>query len=64
MAATRIDADTARDAVATSNALLVCAYEDRARCRSLEIEPAIDLAELKAQEAELPRDREILFYCA
>lgn len=44
--------------------MLVCAYEDRARCRSLHIEGAIDLAELQAQEAELPRDREIIFYCA
>ncbi len=64
MAAKRIDPDTARENLTTSNALLVCAYEDRARCRSLHIEGAIDLVELQAQEAKLPRDREIIFYCA
>jgi len=64
MAAKRIDPDTARAHLARSNTLLVCAYEDRSRCRSLHIEGAIDLAELQAQQAELPRDREIIFYCA
>lgn len=64
MAAKRIDPATARAHLARSNALLVCAYEDRARCRSLHIEGAIDLAELRAQEAKLPRDREVIFYCA
>lgn len=64
MAAKRIDPDTARENLATSNALLVCAYDDRARCRSLQIEGAIDLVELEAQEEMLPRDRELIFYCA
>jgi hypothetical protein len=64
MAAQRIAPDIARKSLATSNALLVCSYEDRARCRSLHIEGAIDLVELQAQEAELPRDREMIFYCA
>jgi hypothetical protein len=64
MAVKRIDPDTAREKLATSNALLVCGYDDRARCRSLHIEGAIDLVELQAREAELPRDREIIFYCA
>jgi hypothetical protein len=63
MAAKRIDPGTARQHLATSNALLVCAYDDRARCRSLHIEGAIDLVELQAQEATLPRDRELIFYC-
>jgi len=64
MAAQRIDPDTACESLARSNALLVCGYEDRARCRSLHIEGAIDLVELQAREAKLPRDREIIFYCA
>jgi hypothetical protein len=61
--AKRIDPGTARESPATSNALLVCAYDDRVRCRSLHVEGAIDLVELQAQQAQLPRNRKIIFYC-
>jgi rhodanese-related sulfurtransferase len=60
----RIDPVAARAHVAGGQALLVCAYEDPEKCRRNHLEGALTLQELHAIEDELPRDREIIFYCA
>lgn len=60
----RIDVDTARRKVRDGQALLVCAYEDPARCRSMALEGSLDLQAFQAQLPSLSPERELIFYCA
>jgi hypothetical protein len=60
----RIDVKQARRHVASGQALLVCAYEDEAKCHRLGLEGSIDLAQFRRLAPMLPDDREIIFYCA
>jgi hypothetical protein len=64
MSAERITAEDARRDLETGRAMLVCAYDDDAKCRSVLLEGAITLGQLRAREAGLPIDQELLFYCA
>jgi hypothetical protein len=50
--------------VQSGETLLVCAYDDDAKFRRLRLEGAISLPELKSLLPSLPKDREIVFYCA
>ncbi len=45
-------------------ALLVCAYDEPEKSEKYRLTNALTLAELQAQEANLAKDREIIFYCA
>jgi len=49
-----------------SDTLLVCAYDDDAKCGKYGIEGAITLTELERREAagEVEPGRELVFYCA
>ena len=60
----RIDPETARAHLTSSQALLVCAYDDPEKCRENFIEGAIGLQEFAARAQQLPRTQEIIFYCA
>jgi hypothetical protein len=62
--AERIDVAEARRNVANGNALLVCGYEDEAKCARIRLEGAISMREFEARAASVPKDREIIFYCA
>jgi rhodanese-related sulfurtransferase len=44
--------------------LLVCAYDSEENFRSMILEGAISLNEFKARVSQLPKDQEIIFYCA
>ncbi len=46
------------------NALLVCAYDNEEQFRSLHLEGAISLSEFRAKLSSLPKDQEIVLYCA
>ena len=46
------------------NAFLVCAYEDEEKCRKNYLEGATTLRELQGREDSLPKDSELIFYCA
>lgn len=60
----RIDPREARAHLASDpSALFVCAYDDE-RWLQHQLDGAISLPELRAIEARLPRDTEIIFYCA
>jgi hypothetical protein len=61
--AVRIDPDQALAHVA-SGALLVCAYDDDEKWRKNRLVGAISLAEFQAREAAVPKDHEVIFYCA
>jgi len=50
--------------VQSGETLLVCAYEDEAKCRRLRLKGAISLAAFKSRLPNLPQDQEIVFYCA
>ena len=50
--------------VQSGETLLVCAYDDEAKCRRLRLEGAISLTEFKSLLPTLPQDREMVFYCA
>ena len=64
MAVERIEPERARADLALSNALLVCAYDSREKCRENYLDGAIDFQDLEAKASQLSRNREIIFYCA
>ena len=45
-------------------ALLVCAYDNEEKFKALHLEGAISISELKSRLHALPKDQEIIFYCA
>ena len=45
-------------------ALLVCAYDDEEKFKAHRLEGAISLSELRSRLDSLPKDKEIIFYCA
>lgn len=45
-------------------ALLVCAYDDEAKCQKMNLEGSLTLQELEKRLPSLPKDQEIVFYCA
>ena len=64
--ARRTSAEEAQRRVESGQALLVCAYEDEARCQQLRIDHSLTMEELKRQleRDQASRDRELIFYCA
>ena len=48
----------------TSGAMLVCAYDSDEKFRKNHLEGANSLDELRARENSLPKDCELIFYCA
>jgi hypothetical protein len=60
----RIDPQAARIHLASSEALLVCAYDTAEKCQANQLDDAIGFTELEARAASLPRSQEIIFYCA
>ena len=60
----RVSAEKARTAVESDRALLVCAYDSDEKFRQYHIPEAISLEEFRAREATIPKEREIIFYCA
>lgn len=62
--ATRIDPQETRRKVESGEALLVCAYDDESKCSQMHLEGAIHLQELEEKLPEIPKDKELIFYCA
>ncbi len=60
----RIDVQEARRQAESGSALLVCAYEDESKCAKLALQGAISLRGLEGRLATLPKDKELIFYCA
>lgn len=50
--------------VKSGEIILVCAYADEAKCRSLQLEGSLTFREFQARLPGLPKDQEIVFYCA
>lgn len=62
--AIRISPEEVRRKITSGSALLVCAYEDDEKCRRLHLEGAMFLTEFRSKLPALPKDQEIIFYCA
>ena len=60
----RISAEEAREHVQGGRALLVCAYDDDAKCGQMRLEGAITMSELRQRLGSLPKNQEIVLYCA
>ena len=56
----RISAKEARDRA--PQALLVCAYENEAKYKRLNLDGSISLADFQSRVASLPKTQEIIFY--
>jgi hypothetical protein len=60
----RISVEQARQKVAANQALLVCAYDDEAKCRMVNLDGSISLTSFQSRLGSLPKTQEIIFYCA
>ena len=59
-----ISPDETREKLETGTALLVCAYDSDEKFRTMHLEGAISLSTFKLNLPSLPKDHEIVFYCA
>lgn len=60
----RIEAEEARRKVQAGKALLICGYAEEAKCDRIRLEGSLTLSELESRLPSLPRDQELIFYCA
>jgi hypothetical protein len=58
----RISVQHAYAKTKANQSLLVCAYEDEAKCRMFNLEGAISFTNFKSRVASLPKSQEIIFY--
>ena len=62
--ANRVTVSQVRDRLQGPNsALLVCAYDDEEKCRSMHIPGSVTLSQLNFRLESLPKDQELVFYC-
>ena len=59
-----IGPEETRKKLETGTALLVCAYDSDEKFRTTHLEGAISLSTFKSNLPSLPKDHEIVFYCA
>ena len=60
----RISVEEVRRKLKSGEVLLVCAYDDEERFRSMHLEGAISFQEFESRLPSLSKDQEIVFYCA
>ena len=61
---TRISVEEARQRTGGGRALLVCGYEDDEKCRKIALDGGMSFTTFRSRVAALPKDQEIIFYCA
>ena len=64
MPAVRIAPKEAYEKVKAGQALLVCGYEDEEKFKAMHLEMAVSFEEFQKMLPALPKDKEIVFYCA
>lgn len=62
--ASRIGVEEARRKVTAGEALLVCAYDDEEKCRKINLQGSINMAQFTSRVGTLPKNQEVIFYCA
>ena len=60
----RIFPEEARRKIDEDSAFLVCAYDDERKFKQVHLKGAISLTEFKSRLISLPKDKEVIFYCA
>jgi hypothetical protein len=60
----RVSPEEIYSQVKAGASLLVCAYDNEETCRSMRLEGAVSLGEFKTRVNQVPKDQEIIFYCA
>jgi len=60
----RIDPKDAHEHMNSNAAMLVCAYDAEEKFEQNHLKGAISLVEFGSQADWLPKDKEIIFYCA
>ena len=58
----RITPEEVHQKLKTGKVLLVCAYEDEAKFKMMQLEGAISFNEFKSKLSSLSEDQEIVFY--
>ena len=64
MSAERISVQEAYGKIKDGRALLVCGYEDDAKYQAVRLEMSMPFSGFLKKLPTLPRDQEIIFYCA
>ncbi len=60
----RVPSEEVHQKLQSGTALLVCAYEDDAKFKKVQLQGAISLNEFKSKLSSLTKEHEIVFYCA
>jgi rhodanese-related sulfurtransferase len=60
----RVRPEEIRGRVQSGETLLVCAYDDDEKFKALHLDKAISLRQFHELEPSLPKDKELVFYCA
>jgi len=60
----RITPEEVHQKLKAGKVLLVCAYEDEAKFKKVQLQGAISLNEFKSKQPSLAKDQEVVFYCA
>ena len=60
----RVAVDEVYRQVTAGQALLVCAYDDDTKFRSVQLDGAVSLAEFRTRLPSLDMNQAIFFYCA
>jgi hypothetical protein len=58
----RVTSDEIYQRLKSGAVLLVCAYEDDAKFKKLQLQAAISFNEFKSRLPSIPKDQEIVFY--
>jgi rhodanese-related sulfurtransferase len=61
---TRVSPEETRQRVNSGDALLVCAYHEDEKFQRVPLEGAIPFSEFESKVSSLPKDQELIFYCA
>jgi hypothetical protein len=60
----RISVQDARRDVTSGRALLVCAYEQEEKCQQVALEGSLSLTQFQQRAPSLPKEQEVIFFCA
>jgi hypothetical protein len=60
----RISVQEARERARSGQALLVCAYEQEEKCNQVALDGSISLTQFQQRLSSLPKEQELIFFCA
>ena len=58
----RVTPEEAYQKLKSGTTILVCAYDDEAKFKNMQLEGAISFNQFKSKISSLPQDQEIVFY--